>query len=304
MLRSAHLKLIARHSVRHGIRGGAGLVAVFATLVLGLSLATCVLSPIENVEKMDSGMAERFSGHHFSDEQMAEARQLANRQVIKLGGTAINWAIDPSPEQSEYLTEDKPVLISAILVLLMLVTPLLSCLAGFNQTAGDISTKGLRFLLIRTERPNIFFGRFIGTFVFNAVVYAILFAILTIYCAIKIKVHPAGDMVGWLLQGYLRLVVFSLPYVAMCAWVSCLIDSSFGALVIALLCAYFIPFLVGVAGNINEHAHYLQYLTPWGYKYWLLQPIGAQFLGGIAIMAGFTVGLLYLGGRHFSKRDL
>lgn len=303
MLRSFHLKLIALHSVRHGLRGGAGLVAVFMTLSLGLGLATCVLSPVEAADRMIEQTSARM-GDKVSDAEIAQAKQVANRQVVELGSKAINWALSPTPDQSEYLTHTQPVLISAILVLLMMFTPFLACLAGFNQTAGDISTKGLRFLLIRTERPNIFFGRFIGAFAFNAIIYLILFAILAIYCAIKINVHPAGDMVAWLGQGYLRVVLFSLPYVALCAWVSCLIDSAFGALVLSLLFAYFIPLLATLGSNINEHMTFLQYISPWGYKYWLLEGLGGHFLASIGIMVGFTVGLLFIGSRHFSKRDL
>ncbi|MEZ4368864.1 MAG: hypothetical protein R2939_21680 [Kofleriaceae bacterium] len=147
-----------------------------------------------------------------------------NRQVLKIASKAIDFAVDPAPGQLDYLTRDNPALVSAILVLLFLVTPLLSCMGGFNQTSGDIASKGLRFLLIRTERPNIFLGRFLGTFLFSAVVYLMLFAILALYMAAKINVHPTGDMMMWLGQGYVRLLIFSLPYVALCAWISCAID--------------------------------------------------------------------------------
>jgi hypothetical protein len=75
-------------------------------------------------------------------------------------------------------------------------------------------------------------------------------------------------------------------------------------LVIALLVSYMFPMMVGMAGNINSGAHYLQYLTPWGFKYWLLCPPGPQLFGGIAIMVGFSSIFVFLGLRNFSKRDL
>jgi ABC-2 type transport system permease protein len=303
MIRKPHLKLIARHSVRHGIRGGAGLVAVFMTLVVGLIMATIVLGPLETIGEATE-RAESRMGQRLSDEERARFREELNEKVIEAGGKAIKWAIEPSDETLDYLAVQKPVTVSAILVLLMLVTPFLSCLAGFNQTAGDISTKGLRFLLIRTERPNIFIGRFLGTYLFSALTFLITFLILAIYMAIKIKVHSAGDMVPWLLQGYLRLMLFSLPYVALCALISCAIDSSFGSLAISLLIAYFVPMLVAIASGINAGARYLGYITPWGFKYWLLEPLGPKFFGGIAAMIGFTVLLLWAGLAHFSKRDL
>jgi ABC-type transport system involved in multi-copper enzyme maturation permease subunit len=303
MIRKPHLRLIASHSVRHGIRGGAGLVAVFLTLVVGLVLSGIVLDPLSTIDDQVDRTAARMH-EQISDADRARIHDEITASVIKVGGKAINWAIEPSDNTLDYLTVERPVIISAILVLLMLVTPFLACLAGFNQTAGDISTKGLRFILIRTERPNIFIGRFLGTYVFMALVFLLLFIIVGVYTGLKVHVHPTGEMIAWLFQGYLRLMLLGLPYIALCAFVSCAIDSAFGSLCIALLIAYFVPLLVSVGSGINAGVKYLGYITPWGFKYWLLEPFGLKFLGGIAAMLGFTVLLLWAGLRHFSKRDL
>ncbi|MEO8700398.1 MAG: hypothetical protein ABI867_10155 [Kofleriaceae bacterium] len=230
---------------------------------------------------------------------------MMNEKVKGVARQAIEWVISPEANQLEFLTEQKPAIVSAILVMLCLVTPLFSCLAGFNQTAGDIASKGLRFLLIRTERPNIFLGRFIGTFLFSAVVNLGLFAILALYMALRVKVHDPGDMVLWLLQGYLRLQLFVLPYIALCALVSASIDSAFGSLVIALMLAYVYPLLITIGARANDVVAYGQYLTPWGYKYWLLEPVAsAKFLGAAGIMIGFTAAIMFLGMNLFKKRDL
>ena len=300
MIRSNHLKLIAQHSVRHGIRGGAGLMSILITLVLGLILASVVIMPLD---ALNQEMAQY--GDRLTPDQRAEVTATIHRKVAEIASGAIKWTMEPEPAQLEYLTRDKPAMISAILVLLFLVTPLLSCLGSFNQTSGDIATKGLRFLLIRTERPNIFLGRFIGTLLFTALVNLLLFSILAVYMAAKVKVHPAGDQALWLFQGYLRMMVFVLPYVAVCAWVSCAIDSSFGSLVISLLMVYFVPLFIGrAAAAISDSISYAQFITPWGYKYWLLEPLGGKLFGGIAIMLAFTGAFLFLGMRHFGKRDL
>lgn len=296
MLRKPHLQLIASHSVRHGIRGGAGLIALLFTMLIGLVMASVVIAPLENAERQ----ADRLT----ASGQTGDVKAALSAEVIKLTRGAIDWAVSPSEAQLDYLTKDHPAVISAIMVLLLLVTPLLACLGGFNQTSGDIGSKGLRFLLIRTERPNIFLGRFIGTFLFSAVTFAGLFAILAIYMSFKVHVHEPGEMIAWLFQCYLRLLAFALPYVALCALVSCSVDSAFGSLVIALLVTYLFPGLVAFAGSMNDKAHYAQYLTPWGYRWWLLEPIGAQLFGGIAIMLGFTAVFIAAGLRYFSARDL
>jgi ABC-type transport system involved in multi-copper enzyme maturation permease subunit len=309
MLRSAHLKLIAGHSVRHGIRGGAGLVSLALTLLIGLVLAYIVVAPLESIDQRIEQTDRQLSamgGKALTDAQKAEAHAQINEEVKKIAGKAIDFVVDPDEAQSDFLTQQKPAIISAILVLLCLVTPLFSCLAGFNQTAGDIATKGLRFLLIRTERPNIFLGRFIGTYLFTCAVNLALMLILSIYLAASVKVHAPGEMVLWMLGGYVRIQLLVLPYIAICALVSAAIDSGFASLVVALMLSYLFPLLVLLGSRMGSpKIAYGQYLTPWGYKYWLLQPVTSiEFWGGALVMCAFTAGVLWLGLSSFKKRDL
>ena len=301
MLRTAHLDLIARHSVRHGIRGGAGLVSIALTLLIGLGLANCALAPLDLAQKqVDVETAKANLG----PAEQAALKDKLDHEVIAVARRVLDWAVDPSESQRAYLTDQKPAMVSAILVLLMIATPFFACLGGFNQTSGDIASKGLRFLLIRTERQNIFIGRFIGTFVFAAFVNLLLFAIIALYAAAKIKVHAPGDMALWTMEGYVRTMIYALPYIAFCAWISSAIDSPFGSLAVALMSGYFVPILIGQAANAMSAVGYAQYLTPWGFKYWLLEPVGLKLFGGVLAMLGFTALFLFLGLSGFKKRDL
>src|SRR6185295_14759756 len=120
MLRKPHLQLIASHSVRHGIRGGAGLIALLFTMLIGLVMASVVIAPLEQ--------ADRVADQMIASGQTGDVKAAVNAEVIKVTRRAIDWAVSPSDEQLDYLTKDHPALISAILVLLLLVTPLLACL--------------------------------------------------------------------------------------------------------------------------------------------------------------------------------
>jgi ABC-type transport system involved in multi-copper enzyme maturation permease subunit len=303
MVRKEHLSLIAKHSLRHGVRGGAGLVSIALTLLVGLFMAQCAVGPLESADKTIDFAVDRSRGK-IDDNQRAAAKKEANQQLAKLAVGVMKLAIDPSDKQLEYWTEDKPAMVSVLLVLLFMAAPFFACLGGFNQTAGDIGSKGLRFLLFRTERSNIFWGRFLGTLAFTAVVNLVLFLILTVYLVAKIKIHPGGDMALWMLQGYLRMMIFVLPYVALCAWISAAQDSAFASLAIALVIAFFVPLFFGIASGMQEQVKYAQFLTPWGFKYWLLEPIGPKLFAGLGAMAGFTSLFLWLGHRTFNKRDL
>lgn len=276
-------------------------MSIALTLLIGLGLAQCAVGPLESIDRQIDQEAKHAN---IDDLQRDAVKDRFNQQVVKVASQAINWTVEPSAEQLDYLTVEQPAMVSAILVLMFLAAPFFAALGGFNQTSGDIGTKGLRFLLIRTERPNIFFGRFIGTYLFAAFVNLLLFGILAIYMAAKIKVHPAGDMVLWTLQGYVRMMIFTLPYIAFCAWISSALDSPFGSLAISLMLVYLVPIFIGQAGNIESAVSYGQYVTPWGFKYWLLEPIGAKFFGGVVAMLGFTGLFLFAGHSNFRKRDL
>lgn len=293
MIRRRHLELIAGHSVRHGLRGGAGLIAILATLVIGLVMASIVISPLEALTR---------HGHLPSGGNLAA--DPAAREVLDIAKKAIGWAMGTSQAQVEYLVAVKPALISAILILLMLVAPSCACLGAFNQTSGDIGSRGLRYLLIRTERQNIFLGRFIGTALFMFAVFAVLFIVLGVYVVAKIDVHPKGDMLLWLAGGYLRLILFALPYMALCAWISGAVSSPFGSLVLAIVFAYIWPMFVAIGSHTQEAFSYAQYLTPWGFKWWLFSERAWMVGLGALVMLAFTAILLVLGLRHFGKRDL
>ncbi|HSD89453.1 MAG TPA: hypothetical protein VLB44_18110, partial [Kofleriaceae bacterium] len=233
-----------------------------------------------------------------------QMRQQVNDQVQKAARKVLDWTIEPSDDELDYLTKDHPAMISAFLIMLMMFVPFLTCLGGFNQTAGDIDTKGLRYLLIRTERSNIFLGRLIGTYLFAMAVFLILFLVLGAYMASNIKVHSPGEMLAWMASGYLRVMLFVAPYMAVCAWISCAIASPFGSLAISLLIVYFYPLIIYIGSKSADAISYGNLATPWGYKWWLFAPLGPKFFGGIAMMIAFTALFTFLGHRYFGKRDL
>lgn len=283
MVRREHIGLVARHYVKHSLRGGAGLVFIFLGLVAGLICAQVVIGAVE----------------------MAQQTGVSSEEMIGASERVVGYLSSMSSEQVAYLTRSKPAVISGFLAVLFLITPAMAILGGFNQLSGDIGSKGLRYLVQRTERSNLFFGRLIGAYVQALLVFALVFAIVTLYVIAKIKLYPAGDVVLWMLGGYLRMAVLLLPYLALCAWISAAIDAPFGALTVGLVVIGFVPILAWFAGRSNETAGtVIGFLMPGGFKWWLLHPSVPTILGGVAVMLGFTAAFTWLGWRHFENRDL
>ena len=59
--------------------------------------------------------------------------------------------------------------------------PFVISFLAFNQISGDVQNHGLRYLLLRTARCNIFFGRFIGTVLFSTAVMAFIASAYALY---------------------------------------------------------------------------------------------------------------------------
>lgn len=296
-LQGDHLKLVATYWIRFSLRTGGGLMALLVILIVGLTLASFIVTPVEAL------MAKSPELGHTEGDTAAFIDEVTTSDVVVGLVKEMTGAEEP---QVEYLLKEQPALLSAIWVLLLLLFPFMSCISAFNQTAGDIGSRGLRYLLLRTERVNVFFGRFLGTLIFAAVSTAIMMTMLIVYIGIKFNIYPLLDLISWGLQGYVAFMLLSLAYIALCSWMSAALDSAFGSLALCLVLVGF-PIAVFKMADWGAHGIDLAWLTrllPWGWKYDLLAAdIGARLLA-YGVMLGFTAVFLLLGLRTFSKRDL
>lgn len=300
-----HLKLISLYSSRYAIRGGSGLVFIFLFLACGLMTAHMIITPVEQIK----AKAMSKTGQSIEDEEIVGELVRAARPVVK-------WVVGENDEEEKdsggeenvdwasYLLDEKPALLSAVLLIMIFALPFLVACGVFNQYSGDVQSKGLRYQLLRTERTNIFFGRFIGASIYTVLVIALLIAIITLYLGLKIRIYEWGSLMGWSLRGFMALVLVALPYVALCSWISGSIDSPFGSLVICTLVVGVVPLFAAIGSKSWEPAVYIKHVLPWGVQNYLLHSSAAYVLGTAAACLGYTVLFLFLGHRHFLKRDL
>lgn len=305
-LRPAHIRLIARTHVRYSLRSGSGVVFLVLAILTGLTIAGFVITPVESIAKLEKEQFRDARAHSEAAgvDHDEVTRQIMDRFIDEIGKPVIKYFTGASDAQADYFLVDKPALVSAFLVLMIFFLPFIVSLGAFNQTSGDIATKGLRYQLLRTERGNIFLGRMVGTYLFFLAVLAVLMFTVMMYLVAKAQFYPAADVVLWMLQGCLALAIYALPWIALCAWISCVIDSPFGSLVISNLIIGIWPVIAMSLGNVEEFLGYVGYIMPWASKYFLVHPNIGVVLGGFAAMLGFSVLFTWLGLRHFQKRDL
>ena len=187
--------------MRFSLRSGGGIVSLLMTLITAIVVASMFISPVEALASYEENpLTPQEMMTHISESSGAKE--------------AVNWLLDEENE-GEYLLAEKPALLSCIMLILLMLLPYLVCFGAFNQTSGDIANKGLRFLLLRTERVNIYMGRFIGTALFNLTTIIASMILLVLYIQFKLGIYNGVDLWIWSIQGGLAYFTLSLPFVAL-----------------------------------------------------------------------------------------
>jgi len=288
--------MIAFYWVRFSLRTGGGLVTLLLVLMVGLTVAGIFFAPVEKLMKEAPGLG------HEKGEAVAYVKRLSESPEF---ADVVGRVTGADREETRYLLTENPALLSAIFLVLMWFFPFLACIGSFNQTAGDIGSRGLRYLLLRTERPNVLAGRFVGTMGAAKVATALTFVVILLYVALKFRVYAGADLLLWGLQGFIAIVFLVLPYVALCTWISCSMDSVFGALALSLV-ATGVP-IIGLKildASVTWDLAWTERLLPWGWKYELLSGDLSKRLIAYTVMLAFSALFLFLAFRTFHKRDL
>lgn len=286
-----HTWTIAKYHMRFSLRSGGGIVFLFMSVLSAIVVAAIFITPVEAIVGVEG--ANNLGG------TVDIIKEISGSSVAQ---NAVNWLLD-SKDQGKYLLSEKPALLSCIMLVLLMLLPYLVCFGAFNQTTSDIANKGLRFLLLRTERVNIYLGRFLGTVIFSFTTVVLSMMMLVLYIQFKLGIYTGVDLWLWSIQGGLSYFMLSLPFVALCAWVSSVFESPFGSL---LVCMMMVGLPVIFLKILNRYVEIdsLDKFWPTGWKFGILHSELSNVIMSIGALLIFTVVFLLLGLRGFQKRDL
>ena len=159
-------------------------------------------------------------------------------------------------------------------------------------------------MLLRTERDNIFFGRFVSTVLFTLIVNAFAIATITLYVGLKLKIYGGWELTAWAMHGYVALSLQALPYIALCAWISAMNEGGMLSMVVCSFAIGGVVLFAFLAAKLWGPAHYIDWLLPWNAHNDLIHHNFKHVLRGGLICVAYTAAYLFLGQRYFSKRDL
>lgn len=318
-----HVVLIGQNAVRQTLRGASGVLFCFATLVIGLFLTQVLFLPVDFFRLQAQGQQE------ISDEQLIE--QLEEISVPILGRLigAGDLATDDTAGQTDgelspapltldplaaedtpgvrwarYLLRERPGFLSLILMVLCFFIPAVVVFSGFSQIASDARNRGLRYLLLRTTRRDIFFGKFFGSTVVSALLIFVLMVAVTVYVQRKLGVYEFQAVLPWALWGFLAFVIASLPFIAISITMSAMIDSPFGALAAGLGVVTVFPLVVRGIASAWAPFRYVGFLVPQQLVFSFFHPDSGRVLLVAFAMLGYAAVYLAGGYLYFKRRNL
>jgi len=267
-----HIGVLVRHDLRYTFTSARGLLfLVFFSLFWGWVFS-----------KLAGGLAERLG--------------------TPQAGFFVAWLFDANVAR---LLQERPATLAAYLVVATTLTPLFAMLAACDQTASDLGTRRIRFLIPRVGRGEIFTARLISAAILVSAAQILAGLAATI---IAISVHGGGEtgtgaIIAYGAQVTGLLILYSLSIVALMSLISAAMASvglallvGLGGYAIVALALSWIP-LEGAAAKI------VSFLVPSGLKPHFLQPELGPALAACGGALGYVALYSLLGWQVFRTRD-
>lgn len=295
-----HIGLLTGYTLRHQLRSGSGIIYFLSVLLIGFTITSFYVLPLQ--KDLSANESKSFAQDKAEAIGKFTAAMVITTRIDETFETA--QSKEAMRKWQDYLIEEKPAILSTILLFLLLLFPSMCLVGASNQTASDAGNRSLRYLLLRTERLNIFFSRFLAAFGLTAIVWFIFIALLATYLALTVPFHTTSSLFLWGLQGFIKYIIIAVPYIALCAMVSAKLSSSRISLGICLFIISALPVVILFMGKYYPIVDYLRHLTPNGIQARLFhnEPIQVG-LAALACLAYTTV-FLTAGALIFKKRDL
>ena len=244
-----------------------------------------------------------------------------------------------SPEQIEekrkgllhsFVTDDEamieslaaiPLLLLGVFKVTLRFLPLFIALMGFDQLAGEVGPKSIRYLVVRVKRNSIILGKLLS----QLTLFALLMSICTVMMVLVTKLlnpdFSAADVTVWTAKLVISSLVLSLAYLSLTALFSALVKQGGVSLVLNVIALFLIWFLAAIGqwwrlpgeaavpGTLSmlkteSVLGYMRYASVWHFGDDLLHPHWGRFLTAALVHVGYGLVFLGLAQLALKKRDL
>jgi hypothetical protein len=184
----------------------------------------------------------------------------------------------------------------------LIFAPLLILLMGFDQIAGEIQHRSIRYIGGRSRRESIVAGKALGGWAVISAMVLLLHTTVWVVALVHGRV-PAADILSW----GSRLWFFSVVWFATYAGLITLVSSFFRTPIVALFvgsAVFFGVWLTGFILRFIPSAKTALLAFPGGYEALLLSPEPSQVLGGMGASLAWGAIMVIAAAMLVKRRDL
>lgn len=218
------------------------------------------------------------------------------------GAMMLSWLFDPKTAQALFI--DRHPAFSLFYLVAINTAPMFVLLAASDQTANDIGSKYLRFLLPRCQRTEIYLGRFLGCVLLVWAAYFIVSLVAALWVVLFNDASLSEIMVEWLWV-VISLMVYVLPFIAFMSLCSALVGSAGLSALLGLGSYLLVVIIIGIVGiRFEGAAELVGWILPNTIKPWILLMDITQWLKSLLVAAVYVAIYGWLGWLMFSRRDI
>lgn len=323
-----HIPLIAGQSIKQTLRSPAGVLMFIAIMFIGLFTAQLLLLPIEFVGNQAGQMGVQMEREDAVDQIENAVVPLLGRilkrvtgepvepggglaallqpQLQPMGGLELKeeGSILDAEAWAYFLIRNKPAFLSVLFLLFCMIIPSISIFSSFNQISGDAKNRGLRYILMRTDRQSLYIGKLIASIAVTFLFLLVLLISILVYVQIKLDLYAVYSIIHWGARGLIAFTVITIPYITLALTFSSMINSGAGALGSALGLLILLPLLGRLFNSIWEPLSLVSLLLPYKVSFFMFHPKGWVVLAAAAGLIGYAGVYGFLGLQYFKRRDV
>ncbi|MBN1523050.1 MAG: hypothetical protein JW904_01095 [Spirochaetales bacterium] len=297
-----HPILVFMQSLRQTLRGSQGILFFYFSIILFLLIGQVTIwicgvqggfaandsQNIETSQLMMKFNAKEFAFNHFV-------------WVLDDKSSSADMEAKIPPQWSTMLSHEQPALLSLIFSVVFSLFPVIIAFITFNQIAEDANRKGYRYLLLRTNRQSIFFGKFLSVITLVIPLIIIIVFSISLFVHFIYRIYPIEQILFFSVWAAFAFICISLPSIAFCMMFSAMINSGILSLITSIGILSLGPLILRAFRDIWDPLVVLQFLLPGKAGYFLFHYEWWAILLAFIAMAVYT-GLFTAGGYFLFKR--
>jgi hypothetical protein len=209
-----------------------------------------------------------------------------------------------SPAAWRVLECDRPVVMSVFFLFSLLLVPCLVLLLSFNQVAGYLHRKSIRYILPKTGRLELYLGLFLSNLKFFTVVSGAVTVAVTLGWLIVGRNIALGTVLLFSTRIFIALWLSAVPLIAFMSMVAAATARPIWAFFIGFFGYLVLDIVAFFAAYKTEYAKVVFYLLPLEAKWWFAYPSLGRFLGAAALMVCYTAAYLAIGWVFLRRRNV